>query len=86
MKSIRHNSVEMDIIPDNIVGPAVDDAPEPMDVASQRIGFPKATRNRLRFEGFDAFSEVKSMKAKENIHDLVDSLGHPSLDSVVPIM
>ena len=50
-------------------------AVNPMDLALQWIGFDnEATRNRLRIEGFDAFSDLQSMREKD-IRDLAESYG-----------
>jgi len=47
----------------------------PMDLALQWIGFDnEATRERLRIEGFDSFSELQSMREKD-IRDLAESYG-----------
>ena len=60
-------------IPPEVAAPVV--IINQMDLALQWIGFGNvATRDRLRDEGFAAFSDLKSMKEKD-IRDLADSYG-----------
>ncbi len=68
--------------------PLADVAPDPLAIALEWIGFPEATRHRVRLEGFSAFSDLKSMNEKD-IRDLADSYrrrtignGDLSFDSV----
>ena len=88
----QHTAITIDFIRD-IVGPGVDApladvAPDPLAIALEWIGFPEATRHRVRLEGFSAFSDLKSMNEKD-IRDLADSYrrrtignGDLSFDSV----